>query len=895
MAEDVASDGVVLGLDTAAWAFAPADQTSPAKAARAGALFDSTQTDERVTELRIHGVSGSDGPTMLEHPTVLQVAGDTITGFYRRWNPGGGGRPSVGWKLEAYSWGGLTEQPLASASWLLLAPFMMYNLAHFMLPAEPQPQPGPEPEAEAEPEPELPGWDGGHQTAHAVLRLLALAATVQFITAIATLLVSTIAWQAAGHSGALPQWMSWYTHRPPGWRVAIALLSVGAVVGLLWVASTVTANRYEARTSSGSRVAPGRWRLSEPGFWKGSLLVRRQRAIHAVAALAAAALLVARPASHPVWVQRTVLVFSAAVLAAAIIVIASPLCDRHKVTVASGGPKDDAPIGWWCWVLLAAAVIAIVGAAAVSGWTDHTTDPQYQMFPGISGLLLWLLIAQLALLLVFGLVVALLVHRAPAADGGFQPYLGGHLATLIALLAFLLGGLLSAAINLGVAGLLGTAVPGRLVLPPAPDNSLYVPWPLYAFGAAALGALAGALVAGLILYLRYRANWKLFNGPAGTGPAGTGPAGTGPLAGRAAFPLVAGDYGAEAADAAPGNRKKIAKAWALGLLADDAALAVACLVGGGLIVLLAVETTALVMASLADRLPTTVGFLHQIASIISLVIVALAGGLVGLLRSAYSDPAKRKTIGALWDVGTFWPRAAHPFAPPCYGERAIPEVVDRVLLLLGHGQAFPGQQAQADQYRLAVEYGPVLLTGYSQGSIIAPAVAAQLPPEALAEPGFALLTLACPARRLYGRAFPSYFGQQHLEQLRSLLSHDGREYWRNAVRRSDYIGSWIFSPPEPAQDQEKLTDHLDQLCWDPVLLARDTEPTPPPIHRHSGWWQDPRAAEIASDLVDLLHGTPPPARDGHPPGGRSRRRGTAGCLAELRRRVSAWPRTPRRR
>jgi hypothetical protein len=84
MAEDRASDAVVLGLDTAAWAFAPADQTSPAKAARAGALFDSAHTGERVTELRIHGVSGSDGPTMLEHPTALQVAGDTITGFYRR-------------------------------------------------------------------------------------------------------------------------------------------------------------------------------------------------------------------------------------------------------------------------------------------------------------------------------------------------------------------------------------------------------------------------------------------------------------------------------------------------------------------------------------------------------------------------------------------------------------------------------------------------------------------------------------------------------------------------------------------------------------------------------------------------------------------------------------------
>ena len=837
MTENVADDGVVLGLDTAAWAFSPADQTSPALAARAGALFDTTLTRERVTELRIHGVSGSDGPTMLEHPTALQVAGDTITGFYRRWNPDGEGRPSVAWKLEAYSWGGLTERPLASASWLVLAPFMMYNLAHFMLPAEP--------EKELEPESELkPGWR--HQMARAVLRLLALAATVQFVTAVATVTVSTVAWQAAGHPGVLPQWMGWYAHRPPGWRVAIALLSVGAVVALLWVISVVTANRYEARTSSGSRERGSSWRLTEPGFWKGALLVRRQRAIHAAAALAAAALLVARPASDPAWAHQAALVFSAVVLAVAAVVLALPLSDRHNVTIARGGPPEDAPIGWWCWALLAAGVVAIVGGAAVSGWTDKSIDPQHRMFPGMSGFLLWLLIAQLALLLVFGIVVAVVAHRAPAPGEGFAPYLGGQLATLIALLAFLLGGLLTAALNLGVAGVLGTAVPGGLVLASAPHNALYVPWPVYAFGAAAVGMLAGALIAGLILFPRYRRNWKLFDRPAGVGPRDG--------------PLVSGDYGSDAAAAAPKNSKKVAKAWAVGLLADDAARAVAWLVGGGLLLLLLVEATALVAAVQANRLHVTVGLLHEIASIVSFVTVAVAAWLVGLLRAAYSNPAQRKTIGALWDVATFWPRAVHPFAPPCYGERAIPEVVDRVLLLMGPnspGQALAGQRKLADQYRLTVPCGPVLLTGYSQGSIIAPAVAAQLPPDVLSRPDFALLTLACPARRLYGRAFPAYFGRQHLEELRALLSHDGRDHWRNAVRRSDYIGSWVFSPPLPVRTQEYMEKHHDQLCWDPVLLAPDTDPTPPPVHRHSGWWPDPRADEIASYLVDLLRTTPP--------------------------------------
>src|SRR5262249_29694941 len=81
MTEDATPAGpdVVLGFD-AAWGFAPADQTSPALAGAAGALVDVTMIDygQQVTELRIHGVSGSDGPTMLEHPQALQVAGDTV-------------------------------------------------------------------------------------------------------------------------------------------------------------------------------------------------------------------------------------------------------------------------------------------------------------------------------------------------------------------------------------------------------------------------------------------------------------------------------------------------------------------------------------------------------------------------------------------------------------------------------------------------------------------------------------------------------------------------------------------------------------------------------------------------------------------------------------------------
>jgi hypothetical protein len=76
--------------------------------------------------------------------------------------------------------------------------------------------------------------------------------------------------------------------------------------------------------------------------------------------------------------------------------------------------------------------------------------------------------------------------------------------------------------------------------------------------------------------------------------------------------------------------------------------------------------------------------------------------------------------------------------------------------------------------------------------------------------------------------------------------------WKNLCRRSDYIGSWVFAEPEPCLSDDGLKRQVDQPCWDPAVLVPDKNPTPPPTHRHSGWWQDPRAGELAAHLVRLL-------------------------------------------
>ncbi|HEY1626565.1 MAG TPA: hypothetical protein VGG16_22495 [Streptosporangiaceae bacterium] len=865
---------VVLGLD-AAWGFASADQTSPALAGAAGALVDTTTFRESVTELRIHGVSGSDGPTMLEHPQALQVAGDSVAGFYRRWSPDGPGRPSVPWKLEAYSWGGLTEAPLASASWLLMAPFMMYNLAYFMLP--------PTQAAIADGPGQHLHRDRGHAIAHVLLRLLAMAATIQFVTAVVTVAMSTVAWQAAGETNSLlPSWMGWYGRWTVGWRVALAMASVAAIIGAAWLISVKTASKYEGRISLSRPERRTGWPLTERGFWRGQALVGRQRALHTAAACASVALIAVLASAHSAATWPAV-GLAVVALIAAVVMVMLPVADRYTVTLVAGGEPESGSGTWWCRGVLLVGLAALVTSALVTGLTGHQDGRQPGALPNLNRFLAVLLLVQAALLVLLAVTVMVLARRGRRdglygevssdahAEGTGRPYLGANLTTLVATLGFSLGGLLSVVVIFGVTRLLGTSEPSGYRFGPAPSDALAVPWPEYAFVAAPVGLLCGVAVAAIVLIVRYNRRRGDFLNPA---ESGLSPVAEAYASSTAGVPGASGDGGEYNT-----NREAIAAAWAAGRIADDADTAVALAVGGSLLLVLAAEIVLAIYAGPAGH-PRTLSVLWQgTASAVTLVVVLVAGGLVTLLRQAYSDPDKRKTIGALWDVGTFWPRAVHPLAPPCYAERAVPEVVDRIRLLTGDFTDQPDdvaylkyQAGLADLERtegLTVPPRRLLLTGYSQGSIIAPAVIAQLGPDVL--PDLALLTLACPARRLYGRAFPAYFGQHQLIELARLLGADApreddmasrlnralaRARWRDLRRRSDYIGSWIFGEPESTMTPEYLHDQVDQACLDPVVLVQNMNPARPGIHRHSQWWQDPRTNELGHYLIEQLGGQP---------------------------------------
>jgi hypothetical protein len=833
-----------------AWGFAPSDLTSPAKAAEAGSFTDATSVAPAepvdITELRVHGVCGSDGPTMLEHPTTLQVAGDSTTMFYRRWTPAGAGGAGVPWKLEAYSWGGLTEAPLASAAWILMAPFMMYNVAHFALP------PGAPPQAEtAAITAELPHHvetlkrDRSHAVAQTLMRLLAVAATIQFTIGVVAILISTIAIQAGGGHGHFPSWLSWYPQMTVWQRVLVASAIIAAVLVALWWVSVKTAHLYESRTSKARPAFETSWPLTQPGFWKGQELVRRQRSLHGAAAAASAALILSRPAHHMGPSRTAVLVLSAIALAAAVGSLCLPVADRHYVTLREA-PSTATQGTMWCRLVLSVAAVSFVWGVCTRGWPDERSVPP-SIMPGFTSIAAFALAAQAALLIALAIVVAILVSKTPKPAAGFEPFFRGHLATLAATLAVCLGGILGAVVNVFAARLFGTPVPGGIRIDNPPRLALAVPWPIYAFAAAPIGLIVGLLVGLALVYKTWHHNVRSYVAPIAE-------------PGNPTRSPVTEEYGVDFGNADERGhhaaRRRIAKAWAVGLLVDDTGLVLGWLVGGMLAAAVAAEVVARRASRETTKLPT---WIHGGVDLASAISVLVAGALVAVLRTAYKDPSKRKSIGAIWDVATFWPRAAHPFAPPCYGERAVPELVDRIRILTGTVAADEDDPAwaQIQAHRrnasstpaLTLATGPLLLTGYSQGSIITPAVIAQLP--TVTRDRVALLTLACPARRLYGRAFPGYFGEPQLKTLRTLMDGDGGR-WKNLVRRSDYIGSWIWRRPLADLDPAQLHDHTDQPCWDPVALTADNDPTPPPIHRHLAWWPDPRVAHMGRYLATTL-------------------------------------------
>jgi hypothetical protein len=236
--------------------------------------------------------------------------------------------------------------------------------------------------------------------------------------------------------------------------------------------------------------------------------------------------------------------------------------------------------------------------------------------------------------------------------------------------------------------------------------------------------------------------------------------------------------------------------------------------------------------------------------------VALAislGTLIGwflAVRRGLRDHAFRSRIGMLWDVATFFPRWFHPFAPPAYSARAVPELQTRL----------------AEVVRVAD--GAVVLSAHSQGTVVAVAALTSLDPQLVER--IRLVTHGSPLTRFYERFFPGYFTRRLLDDCAERLGTSASQAdggWLNFWRATDFIGDPVFGaqvrepppghPPPAVRDalassRSKVTTLPDVELDDPLPPGRYAYQPQPRIRSHFGYDADPAMRGALTALADEL-------------------------------------------
>ncbi|MEV0277943.1 hypothetical protein AB0I22_16400 [Streptomyces sp. NPDC050610] len=770
-------------------------------------------------ELLVHGVGGTTPQEMLNDARTERVTGDTTAGIYRRaGDTDAEQRPADHREepvREAYVWCNLTSGDSSRALWLVLLPFMVANLAHWMRPSA----------------------TGRARTVRAygmIVRLVALSLTVLLIAAACEVALDLTAWQCAGTASCAagktwlgfmsPQGGGWWSQ--PGRRLALAAVVPAAIVALLWFLSHRTWSAYESQQPVGRPLeeddpaGTGRPALCLPGFWYGRRLVARLRAAHTAAGF---------------------------LTVAAVISWTTSRYDRQE----GGAPWLDAS-GWWLHALLVCTGALIVYVVCRRGRSESRTDDALdgataRALPGISFAVLLLcavhaawnrpgwtsegmlpgnetfgVIALAQGVLVIGLAVAAraLYQGTPAERSPLR----GLAGPAVAMLACALGGVLSGGVAQWIADWLdGGRTPGM------GEGAVDGPPVVLSWQASIIPVLLSALLL-LVLYFlwvtRVRKQRLLRTVPDGYPDEKPDETRTGAIAGTIAR--------AGLTDSAP---------WVVGTVA-----AVTLVLGG--VAVAGAWGTHEVPGKAAEGTTGVIEAGAQTAQTLGswfmgfVFVLLLAWG-----RRAYRDPSARRTIGILWDVGTFWPRAAHPFAPPCYAERAVPDLTWRM-------ETWTRRTG-----------GRLVISGHSQGSVLAAAAVWQL--DRHTRKRVALLTYGCPLERLYGRWFPAYFGPAQLTAL-----HGDIHCWRNLWRLTDPIGGPIRLPDHtgPEVDCGPLKD--------PLAYGRTPDhPLPAPILGHSDYQADPGFDAERTALLARLGPPRIPAQPG-PQGSPAGPQGSSGRSSE---------------
>lgn len=729
-------------------------------------------TTGRIVELRVHGVSGAGADRVLNRPFVHQVAGDRSGGFYR---PRPGYPDSTGTDgltLEAYRWNDLPSgTAVRTLSLVFLLPFMLCNVALWMRPGSPS----------------------AKHAIVALCRMLALTLTALYVLSIVGVAVDLIAWRCMGDAACVAgrSWLSWLGGRPPGVRLGVLALVPVAAIGIVWWLGARPSHSFDAfRTGAVQETSVHQ--LSAVGQWDGTPVVGRLRSVHVAAAFATldGSLLAAWDSDNSSWVRTALAVATVVVLVACLVLLTQVSGMDRTSTVP---PLERITRG--LRTIAFGLTILVIAYTMASGepW------PQSRMLPGYSATVAWLFVSQTVLVVALAAVVVWARGGGRRADGQRLPRLRALGAPVFVTIAAGLAVAFSAELVYRVADVLDRD--GGRAQKMAFDPPLAYKWAICGFF---LAVVLAVLVGALVTVVSRQGRW------------------------RDARAIVAADF-PDAPPEAAMRLRQVQQAVARARFTER--LEPLTVVYAGLAALgLATSLFGLLQIYPGDVSEEYLGvpdnFVNFLIVAGSYAIGAILVGLVIGGIFAYRTAGFRRYVGVLWDLGTFWPRGAHPFAPPCYAERAVPELTKRITYLVDQGEG-------------------VLLAGHSHGSVLLAATLLQLPRRVTDR--VALLTYGSPLSRLYSRLFPTYVNQSSLREI------GGRVGWRwvNLWRDTDPIGGWIFAPHRPGDSAPPAGPEaaVDRRLTDPQgLMPPPSDSVPPPILGH---WPCESQEEFVQAVRDL--------------------------------------------
>lgn len=198
----------------------------------------------------------------------------------------------------------------------------------------------------------------------------------------------------------------------------------------------------------------------------------------------------------------------------------------------------------------------------------------------------------------------------------------------------------------------------------------------------------------------------------------------------------------------------------------------------------------------------------DILSVVSRWALGLLAGAAVAWVVTNAVTSTERPLGLIWDIICFFPRAGHPFTPPCYAERAVPEVGKRIKRWV----------------REVSEEGDdphVILSAHSMGAAIAVGAVMFLHGDKAddALERTALLTHGAQLRAYFSRYFPEVFGARVLgvrgTRGPALL---GADPWKQQVLEDNH------PPAQPLQKDGDPVTVVQLLGGD----FRDSEhPVPP--------------------------------------------------------------------